>query len=143
MASADDVIDDVITVQVVARDDESGDEVSTLVEVEVLPRGRAGKRLWQLSPVVRSLTRALWPFSVPHGAFRERQLFGDVGSGLAAGIATLLLLLVSSVVFLLLRCVRRERGDEVEVVTLGNHPNLVPAPHCSGPTRGSLLPSSD
>lgn len=64
---ADDVVDDVIddTVQVVARDDESGDEVSTLVEVEVLPRGRAGKQLWQLTPVVRSLTSTLWPFQCP------------------------------------------------------------------------------
>lgn len=74
-------------------------------------------------------------FSVPHGAFRERQLFGDVGSGMAAAIATLLLLLLSSVVLLLLRSVRRERGDEVEVVTLGDHPNLVPTPHCSSLTQ--------
>lgn len=64
-------------------------------------------------------------FSVPRGAFRERQLFGDVGSGLAAGVAILLVLLLSSGLFLLLRSVRREHCHEVEAVTLENHPNLV------------------
>lgn len=62
---ADDVSDYVVTVQVVARDGESGDEVSTQVEVEVLPKGRAGKALWRLTPVVRSLTSTLWPFQYP------------------------------------------------------------------------------
>lgn len=64
---------------------------------------------------------------MPRGAFRERQLFGDVGSGLAAGVAILLLLLLSSGVFLLLQSIGREHCHEVEVITLGNHPNLVPA----------------
>lgn len=62
---------------------------------------------------------------MPHGAFREQQLFGDVGSGLAAGVAILLLLLLSAGVLLLLRSVRREHCHEVEAVTLENHPNLV------------------
>lgn len=64
-------------------------------------------------------------FAVPHGAFREQQLLEDVGSGLAAGVAILVLLLLSSGVFLLLRSARREHCHEVEVVTLENHPNLV------------------
>lgn len=55
----DDVI---VTVQVVARDEASGDEVSTLVEVEVLPRGRAGKTLWQLSRVAHTLISSMCLF---------------------------------------------------------------------------------
>lgn len=51
--------------QVVARDDVSGDEVSTLVEVEVLPRGRAGKLLLQLTSVMHSMTSSLWLFQCP------------------------------------------------------------------------------
>lgn len=55
----------VATGQVMARDEASGDEASTLVEVEVLPRGRAGKSLWQLQPVVHSLTSSMCLFQCP------------------------------------------------------------------------------
>lgn len=52
-------------------------------------------------------------------------MFADVGSGLSAAVAILLMLLLSSGVFQLLQNIRREHCHEVEVVTLGNHPNLV------------------
>uniref|UniRef100_A0A3Q2V881 Cadherin-related family member 5-like n=1 Tax=Haplochromis burtoni TaxID=8153 RepID=A0A3Q2V881_HAPBU len=55
--------------QVIARDEESGEEVSASVDIEVLQRGQA----------------------VPSGAFKEQQLFGDVDSTLAGGIAVLIL----------------------------------------------------
>ncbi|XP_070785444.1 protocadherin-15 [Enoplosus armatus] len=66
---------------------------------------------------------------VPHGAFTEQQLFGDVDSRLAGGIAAMILLLfLSSVLFLLLRTVKRRRrqsnADEHPGVALGKHPNV-------------------
>ncbi|XP_054862751.1 cadherin-related family member 5 isoform X2 [Amphiprion ocellaris] len=84
--------------QVVARDEESGEEVSALVDVEVLQRGQ----------------------TVPRAAFTEQPLSGYVDSRLAGGIvATLLLMFLSVVVFLLLRTVRRaqlqEPGDRSSV----------------------------
>ncbi|XP_041820400.1 cadherin-related family member 5 [Chelmon rostratus] len=94
--------------QVVARDEESGEEVSASVDVEVLQRGQ----------------------TVPRGAFTEQQLFGDVDSRLAGGIAAMIMVLfLSSVLFLLLRTMRRRRGprnaDEHAAVDLGKHPNVV------------------
>ncbi|XP_054876777.1 cadherin-related family member 5 [Poeciliopsis prolifica] len=81
--------------QVIARDEESGEEVSASVDVEVLQRGQA----------------------VPHGAFTEQQLFGDVDSRLAGGIAALILLtFLSAFLFLLLRFVRRRRPQEADVL---------------------------
>uniref|UniRef100_A0A3Q2DD72 Cadherin domain-containing protein n=1 Tax=Cyprinodon variegatus TaxID=28743 RepID=A0A3Q2DD72_CYPVA len=59
-----------LQLQVIARDDESGEEASASVDIEVLQRGQA----------------------VPHGAFKEQQLFGDMDSRLAGGIAALILL---------------------------------------------------
>ncbi|KAM8909095.1 cadherin-related family member 5 isoform 3-T6 [Spinachia spinachia] len=73
-------------VRVVARDAESGEEVSALVDIEVLQTGQ----------------------SVPHGAVAEQQMFGNVDIRLAGGIiAMILLLLLSAVVFLMLRAVKR------------------------------------
>ncbi|XP_016521049.1 cadherin-related family member 5 [Poecilia formosa] len=81
--------------QVVARDEESGEEASASVDIEVLQRGQA----------------------VPHGAFTEQQLFGDVDSRLAGGIAALILLMfLSAFLFLLLRFVRRHRPQEADVL---------------------------
>ncbi|XP_014870821.1 cadherin-related family member 5 [Poecilia latipinna] len=90
--------------QVVARDEESGEEASASVDIEVLQRGQA----------------------VPHGAFTEQQLFGDVDSRLAGGIAALILLMfLSAFLFLLLRFVRRHRPQEADVLpattTLKHH----------------------
>ncbi|XP_043964330.1 cadherin-related family member 5 isoform X2 [Gambusia affinis] len=90
--------------QVVARDEESGEEASASVDIEVLQRGQA----------------------VPHGAFTEQQLFGDVDSRLAGGIAALILLtFLSAFLFLLLRFVRRRRPQEADVLpattTLKHH----------------------
>ncbi|XP_030295055.1 protocadherin-15 isoform X1 [Sparus aurata] len=93
--------------QVVARDEESGEEVSASVDIEVLQRGQP----------------------VPHGAFTEQQLFGDVDSRLAGGIAAMILLLfLTSVLFLLLRTIRRRQrqtNTDEHAVTLGKHPNVV------------------
>nr|XP_046235491.1 protocadherin-15 [Scatophagus argus] len=93
--------------QVVARDEESGEEVSASVDIEVLQRGQ----------------------SVPRGAFTEQQLFADVDSRLAGGIAAMILLLfLSSVLFLLLRTIRRrqqQRNDEHAAIALEKHPNVV------------------
>ncbi|XP_044042606.1 protocadherin-15 isoform X2 [Siniperca chuatsi] len=94
--------------QVVARDEESGEEVSASVDIEVLQKGQP----------------------VPCGEFTEQQLFGDVDSRLAGGIAAMILLLfLSSVLFLLLRTLKRRRrqrnADEHAPVALGKHPNVV------------------
>ncbi|KAM7367467.1 hypothetical protein PAMP_015367 [Pampus punctatissimus] len=92
--------------QVVARDEESGEEVSASVDIEVLQRGQL----------------------VPRGAFTEEQLFGDVDSRLAGGIAAMIVLLfLSALLFLLLRILRRRRGepDEQGAVGLGKHPSVV------------------
>ncbi|CAN9508392.1 unnamed protein product [Ophioblennius macclurei] len=79
--------------QVVARDKESGEEVSASVDIEVLQRGQA----------------------VPRGAFSEQQLFGPVDSRLAGGIALMMLLLfLSGVLFVLLRTIRKGRLPEPE-----------------------------
>ncbi|XP_032444972.1 cadherin-related family member 5 isoform X1 [Xiphophorus hellerii] len=90
--------------QVVARDEESGEEASASVDIEVLQRGQA----------------------VPHGAFTEQLLFGDVDSRLAGGIVALILLtFLSAFLFLLLRFVRRRRPQEADVLpattTLQHH----------------------
>ncbi|XP_062239017.1 cadherin-related family member 5 isoform X3 [Platichthys flesus] len=72
--------------QVVARDEESGEEVSASVDIEVLQRGQ----------------------EVPHGAFTEQQMFGDVDTRLAGGVAVLItLMFLSALLFLLLRSVKR------------------------------------
>ncbi|XP_069375943.1 cadherin-related family member 5 [Paralichthys olivaceus] len=94
--------------QVVARDEESGEEVSASVDVEVLQRGQA----------------------VPHGAFTEQQMFGDMDTRLAGGIAVLIaLMFISGLLFLLLRSVKRQRlqsDPEVHTaVALEKHPNVV------------------
>lgn len=96
--------------QVVARDEESGEEVSASVDIEVLQRGQA----------------------VPSGAFKEQQLFGDVDSTLAGGIAVLILIVLLSVIlFLLLWTVRRRRMQNPEdhpAIAFGKHPNVVSSP---------------
>ncbi|XP_029350689.1 cadherin-related family member 5 [Echeneis naucrates] len=94
--------------QVIARDEESGEEISASVDIEVLQRGQA----------------------VPHGAFTEQQLFGDVDSRLAGGIAAMILLMfLSTLLFLLLRTVRRRHlqrnSEEHTAVALEKHPNVV------------------
>ncbi|XP_044198543.1 cadherin-related family member 5 [Thunnus albacares] len=93
--------------EVVARDEESGEEVSTSVDIEVLQRGQP----------------------VPRGAFTEEQLFRDVDSRLAGGIAAMIVLLfLSALLFLLLRIIRRRRQrepDEQGTVTLGKPPSVV------------------
>ncbi|XP_021179341.2 cadherin-related family member 5 isoform X2 [Fundulus heteroclitus] len=92
--------------QVVARDEESGEEASASVDIEVLQRGQA----------------------VPHGAFTEQQLFGDVDSRLAGGIAALIsLMFLSAFLFLLLGFMRRRRPQEADIlpaVTAGLHPKV-------------------
>ncbi|KAM4569823.1 cadherin-related family member 5 isoform 2-T2 [Odontesthes bonariensis] len=93
--------------QVVARDEESGEEVSASVDVEVLQRGQA----------------------VPRGAFSEQQLLGDMDSRLAGGLAVMVLLMfLSAVLFVLLRTVRRRRledPDQRDPAALGKHPSVV------------------
>ncbi|XP_037615759.1 uncharacterized protein LOC119482388 isoform X2 [Sebastes umbrosus] len=92
--------------QVVARDEESGEEASASVDIEVLQRGQ----------------------SVPRGAFTEQQMFGDVDSRLAGGIAAMILLLfISAVLFLLLRTARRRRltRNPDEHAAGGKHPSMV------------------
>ncbi|XP_037315581.2 protocadherin Fat 1 [Pungitius pungitius] len=72
-------------IRVVARDEESGEEVSASVDIEVLQTGQ----------------------SVPRAAVTEQQMFGNVDSRLAGGIiAMILLLFLSAVVFLMLRAVK-------------------------------------
>ncbi|XP_023282912.1 cadherin-related family member 5-like isoform X3 [Seriola lalandi dorsalis] len=93
--------------QVVARDEESGEEVSASVDIEVLQRGQA----------------------VPRGAFTEQQMFGDVDSRLAGGIAVMILLMfLSAFLFLLLRTMKRRRlqrdPEEHTAVALEKHPNV-------------------
>ncbi|XP_039647912.1 cadherin-related family member 5 isoform X3 [Perca fluviatilis] len=95
--------------QVVARDEESGEEASASVDVEVLQRGQA----------------------VPDGAFREQQYFGDVDRRLAGGIAaSMLLLFLSAVLCLLLRMLKRRRRQrhehehDHEHAAVGKHPNV-------------------
>ncbi|KAM4522964.1 cadherin-related family member 5 [Fundulus diaphanus] len=92
--------------QVVARDEESGEEASASVDIEVLQRGQA----------------------VPHGAFTEQQLFGDVDSRLAGGIAALIsLMFLSAFLFLLLGFMRRRRPQEANIlpaITAGLHPKV-------------------
>ncbi|XP_038134345.1 cadherin-related family member 5 [Cyprinodon tularosa] len=92
--------------QVIARDEESGEEASASVDIEVLQRGQA----------------------VPHGAFKEQQLFGDMDSRLAGGIAALILLtFLSAFLFLLLRFVRRRRPQEANILpslAVGKHPKV-------------------
>ncbi|XP_005734273.1 cadherin-related family member 5 isoform X2 [Pundamilia nyererei] len=96
--------------QVIARDEESGEEVSASVDIEVLQRGQA----------------------VPSGAFKEQQLFGDVDSTLAGGIAVLILIvLLSAILFLLLWTVHRRRVQNPEdrpAIAFGKHPNVVSSP---------------
>ncbi|AWO98365.1 putative cadherin-related family member 5-like [Scophthalmus maximus] len=75
--------------QVVARDEESGEEVSASVDIEVLQRGQA----------------------VPRGVFHEQQMFGDVDSRLAGGIAVMILLMfLSALLILLLRTMKSQRS---------------------------------
>ncbi|XP_071358635.1 cadherin-related family member 5 isoform X2 [Trachinotus anak] len=93
--------------QVVARDEESGEEVSASVDIEVLQRGQA----------------------VPRGAFTEQQMFGDVDSRLAGGIAAMILLMfLSALLFLLVQTVKRRRlqrdPEEHTAVALEKHPNV-------------------
>ncbi|KAM6895728.1 cadherin-related family member 5 [Xenentodon cancila] len=93
--------------QVVARDEESGEEVSASVDIEVLQRGQ----------------------TVPRGAFTEPQLFGDVDSRLAGGIAVLILLVfLAAMLFALLQMIRRrqlESAVECTTEASGKHPNVV------------------
>ncbi|XP_030576353.1 cadherin-related family member 5 isoform X2 [Archocentrus centrarchus] len=96
--------------QVVARDEESGEEVSASVDIEVLQRGQA----------------------VPSGALMEQQLFGDVDSRLAGGIAVLIVItFLSAVLFLLLWTIRRRHLQDPEdhsTIAFGKHPNVVNSP---------------
>ncbi|KAM9705410.1 cadherin EGF LAG seven-pass G-type receptor 2 isoform 3-T3 [Menidia menidia] len=87
--------------QVVARDEESGEEVSASVDIEVLQRGQA----------------------VPRGAFTEQRLLGDLDSRLAGGLALLVVLVLSGVLLVLVWTLRRRRlqGPQEAV---GNPPDL-------------------
>ncbi|XP_068443097.1 cadherin-related family member 5 [Clinocottus analis] len=92
--------------QVVARDEESGEEALASVDIEVLQRGQP----------------------VPGGAFTEQQMFGDVDSRLAGGVTVVVLLLVlSAVVFLLLRTAKRRRvlRNPDDRTMAGKLPNVV------------------
>ncbi|XP_061570383.1 cadherin-related family member 5 [Cololabis saira] len=76
--------------QVIARDEESGEEVSASVDIEVLQRGQ----------------------TVPRGAFTEQQLFGDVDGRLAGGVAVLILLaILAAVLFVMLQTIRRRQQE--------------------------------
>ncbi|XP_017295992.2 cadherin-related family member 5-like [Kryptolebias marmoratus] len=82
--------------QVVAKDEESGEEVSASVDIEVLQQGQA----------------------VPRGVFREQQLFKDVDSRLTGGIiAMILLMLLSVFLFLMLRFIRNKQPQTVNEAT--------------------------
>ncbi|XP_041834087.1 uncharacterized protein LOC121635093 [Melanotaenia boesemani] len=100
--------------QIMARDEESGEEVSASVDVEVLQRGQTGEDGHMTTTAIKSL---------PRGAFTEQHLFGDVDSQLASGIAVMILLIfLLAVLLVLLRVVRRRRLQEPD---LGKHPNVV------------------
>lgn len=66
---------------------------------------------------------------MPSGAFKEQQLFGDVDSTLAGGIAVLIfIVLLSAILFLLLWTVHRRRVQNPEdrpAIAFGKHPNVV------------------
>ncbi|XP_071389345.1 cadherin-related family member 5 [Centroberyx affinis] len=93
--------------EVVARDEESGEVATASVDIEVLQRGQP----------------------VPRGPFTEEQLFGDMDTRLAGGIAAMVLLLFVAALFLLLRIVRRRRSSrdpaDQGAIALGKHPNVV------------------
>ncbi|XP_029901442.1 cadherin-related family member 5 isoform X2 [Myripristis murdjan] len=94
--------------EVVARDEESGEEATATVDIEVLQRGQ----------------------TVPRGQFTEEHLFGDMDSKLAGGIAAMVLLLFLASLFLLLLTVRRRKSTDDSInrgdLALGKHPNVVP-----------------
>ncbi|XP_011491718.1 cadherin-related family member 5-like isoform X2 [Oryzias latipes] len=91
--------------QVVARDEESGEEASALVDVEVLQRGQA----------------------VPRGAFMEQQLFADVDSRLAVLVSAVVLLMVLLFfLFVLVWISRRSQAQNPEEpVSVGKRAALV------------------
>ncbi|XP_030004676.1 cadherin-related family member 5 isoform X2 [Sphaeramia orbicularis] len=117
--------------QVIARDEESGEEVSASVDIEVLQRGQA----------------------VPRGTFNDQQQFGDVDTQMAGGIAAgFLLVFVAGALFLLLRTIRRKNRREPtdhSSVSLGKPPKEMnrQSGHFHGQQgvytrRESLIPSS-
>lgn len=118
--------------QVIARDEESGEEVSASVDIEVLQRGQP----------------------VPRGIFNDQQQFGDVDTQMAGGIAAgFLLVFVAGALFLLLRTIRRKTRHEPadhSSISLGKPAKAVDSQqsgHFHGQQgvytrRESLIPSS-
>ncbi|XP_072311030.1 protocadherin-11 Y-linked isoform X2 [Eucyclogobius newberryi] len=78
-------------IQVIARDEESGEEVSASVDIEVLQRGQA----------------------VPPGKFTEEQFVRAIETHLTEVISvTILLVLLSASLFVLLRLIRRKHSRQ-------------------------------
>ncbi|XP_055087523.1 cadherin-related family member 5 [Periophthalmus magnuspinnatus] len=75
-------------IQVIARDEESGEEVSASVDIEVLQRGQA----------------------TPRGTLTEEQFVRDIETGVIS--AAILLLLLTAALFLLLRMLRRKHNRQ-------------------------------
>ncbi|CAL9682600.1 unnamed protein product [Knipowitschia caucasica] len=76
-------------IQVIARDEESGEEVSASADIEVLQRGQA----------------------IPRGPFTEEQFVRNIETHLTSIIsASILLLLLIAALFLLLRLIRRKHS---------------------------------
>ncbi|RVE56826.1 hypothetical protein OJAV_G00224960 [Oryzias javanicus] len=114
--------------QVVGRDEESGEEASAVVDVEVLQRGQA----------------------VPRGAFMEQQLFADVDSRLAVLVsAGVLMMVLLFFLFVLVWMSRRSPAQNPEEpVSVGKHaalvnsgPSVFESPSLF-PARGPRDPSS-
>lgn len=68
--------------------------------------------------------------AVPHGAFTEQQMFGDVDSRIAGGIVGMILLMfLSALLFLLLRTVKSRRiqrdPEGHAAIALEKHPTVV------------------
>ncbi|KAJ3612028.1 hypothetical protein NHX12_020305, partial [Muraenolepis orangiensis] len=103
--------------EVVARDEESGERLTASLDIEVLQRGQA----------------------VPRGQSREEPLFGDVDPRLAGGALLLVLAAAGAAFVLTVHLVRRRRRDRQDPVhqgalTLGKDPNV------ADPSRHTVLP---
>ncbi|XP_059905593.1 cadherin-related family member 5 isoform X1 [Gadus macrocephalus] len=92
--------------EVVAKDEESGERATASLDIEVLQRGQ----------------------SVPRGQFQEEPLFGDVDTTMAGAISAILLVLFVTVICLTVHLVRRrrDRQDPVDqgALTMGEDPNV-------------------
>ncbi|XP_052433486.1 cadherin-related family member 5-like isoform X2 [Carassius gibelio] len=92
--------------EVIATDEESGETAHASVDIEVLQRGQP----------------------VPRSPFGEERLFGEMNTGMAGGIAALVLIVAVTLLFFFLWLAkrRRERRDPADrgAVALGKNPNV-------------------